>query len=50
MPSKKMTIEEIEEQMDKLKRELVATRNPKIREELYRLAHELGKLEKESSD
>jgi hypothetical protein len=50
MASEKMTIEEIEEWMDVLARQFVATRDREIREELYRLAHELEKLEKESSD
>jgi hypothetical protein len=45
-----MTREEIEKRMDELAREYVETRDPKIIEELYELALELGKMLKESSD
>jgi FKBP-type peptidyl-prolyl cis-trans isomerase (trigger factor) len=45
-----MTREEIERRMDELAREYVETHNPKIIEELYELACELGKMLKESSD
>ena len=41
-----LTREEIHRRLDELAREYVATHNPKIVEELYRLARELEKLEK----
>ena len=43
-----MTREEIEKRMDELGRKLAETRDKKIIEELYKLALELEKLEKES--
>jgi hypothetical protein len=45
-----MTREEIEKRMDELAREYVETHDPKIIEELYELAQELGRMLKESSD
>jgi hypothetical protein len=45
-----MTREEIEKRMDELAREYVETDDQKIIEELYKLALELGKMLKESSD
>jgi hypothetical protein len=45
-----MTLEEIERRMDELARKYVETRDKKIVEELYKLALELGKMLKESSD
>jgi hypothetical protein len=45
-----MTREEIERRMDELARKYVETRDKKIIEELYALARELAKMEKDSSD
>lgn len=45
-----MTRQEIVERMDELARKYVETRNKKIVDELYELARELEKLEKQSSD
>jgi FKBP-type peptidyl-prolyl cis-trans isomerase (trigger factor) len=42
-----MTREEIKRRLDELAREYVATHNPEIVEELYRLARELEKMDKE---
>jgi hypothetical protein len=42
-----MTREETKRRLDKLAREYVATHNPEIVEELYRLARELEKMDKE---
>jgi hypothetical protein len=42
-----ITREEIEFRMDALAREYVQTHDPKITEELYDLARELEKMEKE---
>jgi hypothetical protein len=42
-----MTREEIRRRLDEVAREYVATHNPEIVEELYRLARELEKMEKE---
>ena len=42
-----MSREEIEEEMDELAREFAATRDPEIREEIYKLAKQLEKMEKE---
>ena len=38
--------EEIEEWMDELTRQFFATRDPEIREELYKLAKQLEELDK----
>jgi hypothetical protein len=43
-----MTREEIKRRLDELAREYVATHNAEIVEELYRLARELEKMEKQS--
>jgi hypothetical protein len=43
-----MTREEIRRRLDDLAREYVATHNPAIVKELYELAVELEKMEKES--
>jgi hypothetical protein len=40
-----MAREEIEQKMDELTRKYTETRDPKIREEIYRLGRELEKLE-----
>ncbi len=40
-----MAREEIEQKMEELARKYVETRDPKIREEIYRLGRELEKLE-----
>jgi hypothetical protein len=40
--------EEREKRMDELTRKYVETRDPEIREELYRLGHELEKMKKQS--
>ena len=42
-----MTHEEIHRRLDELTREYVATHNHEIVEELYRLARELEKMDKE---
>ncbi len=42
-----MTREELKRRLDELAREYVATHNPEIVEELYRLARELEKIDKE---
>ena len=42
-----MTREEINKRLDELAREYVATHNHEIVEELYRLARELEKMDKE---
>jgi hypothetical protein len=44
-----MTREEIKRRLDELAREYIETHNPEIAVELYRLARELEKIEKESS-
>ena len=41
-----ITREEIERRMDELARKYVETRDPEIREEIYRLGRELEKMEK----
>jgi hypothetical protein len=41
-----MAREEIEEKMDELARKYTETRDPEIREEIYRLGRELEKMEK----
>ncbi|HEY6367199.1 MAG TPA: hypothetical protein VI585_20650 [Candidatus Binatia bacterium] len=43
-----MTRDEIEQEMDKLARKYVETRDANIIEELYKLRLELNKLEKDS--
>jgi len=43
-----MTREELKRRLDELAREYVATHNPEIVEELYRLARELEKMDKDS--
>jgi hypothetical protein len=45
-----MTHEEIKRRLDELAREYIETHNPKIAVELYRLARELEKMERESPD
>ena len=40
-----MTRQEIEQKMDELARKYTETRDPEIREEIYRLGRELEKLE-----
>ena len=45
-----MTRQEIEERMDELGRRLAETHDKKIIKELYELARELEKLEKESKE
>jgi hypothetical protein len=45
-----MTREEIENRMDELAREYVETHDPKIIDELYELAHELGKIVNEQKN
>jgi hypothetical protein len=42
-----MTREETKRRLDELAREYVATHNPEIVEELYQLARELEKMDKE---
>ena len=42
-----MTREEIEKKMDELTRKYFETRDPQIREEIYKLSLELEKIEKE---
>ena len=42
-----MTREETKRRLDELAREYVATHDPKIVEELYRLARQLEKMDKE---
>ena len=42
-----MTLEETKRRLDELAREYVATHNPDIVEELYRLACELEKMDEE---
>ena len=41
-----MTREEIQKRMDELARKYVETRDPEIREEIYRLGLDLEKMEK----
>jgi hypothetical protein len=45
-----MTREEIEQKMGELARKYVETRDKKLIEELYELAREFEKMEKESLD
>jgi uncharacterized protein YcbK (DUF882 family) len=45
-----LTPEEIKRRLDELAREYIETHNPKIAVELYRLARELEKMERESPD
>jgi hypothetical protein len=45
-----MTREQIEDKMAELARKYLAAHDPEIPYELYKLARELGKIEKESSD
>ena len=42
-----MNREEIEQKMDELTRKYTETRDPEIREEIYRLGRQLEKMEKE---
>jgi hypothetical protein len=48
--SKPIIREEIEKRMDELARELAATHDPKIIEEIYRLAKQLEEIEKQGKD
>lgn len=48
--AKAMTRQEIDERMNELARKYVETHDPEIPYELYKLARELEKIEKESSD
>jgi predicted DNA-binding protein len=41
-----MTLEEIEKRMDELASKYVETRDPEIREEIYKLAKQLEDMEK----
>jgi hypothetical protein len=45
-----VTREEIDQKMDTLAREFAETHDPKIREEICRLADQLWKMENESDD